>query len=744
MLIEFWKLEESRRSLIGLARVSLHQFYLAFRNYVITQHLLKKELPVIGSDGFVTIYSPNSDKVIGQVEILAAIGLEEQINTLKLKRGFSSVKPKLLSFAADIRQKSDLLSSKSGTPRLVESTENLKQKEPLCLNQKYHGKGFDSNKVYQSSRNKDNSNILDFSGRQHKSPEEFKLGKVANKKSSTDVGTQSEMDEKKDNGPSSQDMLGSFLNHLIDQRQRNVCVENSTNTEPLHIDVGTSGSIDNARQRTNVELRKTSDLLDMLQNALATDKKENKEKEIDTSQAKVKAKVSILSANHLPSRKKAKPRKSKNRSSRNEDVSPSCYVTFESLVNSELYTTPVVSKGTSPVWNYTREVFLSSDFLTNGQKRLIFKVWRKSTNAVTSPNMQTDVVLGFAAVDLTVLLAGFPNIQGWFNIMDFSGKCNGQINIHIMPLEDLSKYCSNANAAKETKINDNVQTVQPPDQQEPSELLSRALKRKFVELDEITQRLRLRLSKVTNESDSSNDEMAEEFENDINALCIEDDFDTINFEDEAQKIQNTIQAEKKVENSGVSLLMEDEDGKGTSNYCNLMSCSENSLIKSDNPASSISLSEADNDVTGNSNSDQSINKDVSERERKKPKHTLDQQLQEGKQHINSLLEKLTLLSSGTLTSRYVSGCSTSGTNLDTEAMLEKLDHSSRPNIQSSLGFDPEKFEHLYGDVLIPSGQTSSSSLITEITGRRPAPDGEGGSSNSNSVSTSTLPSNNQK
>ncbi|CAH1960455.1 unnamed protein product [Acanthoscelides obtectus] len=550
MLIEFWKLEESRRSLIGLARVSLHQFYLAFRNYVITQHLLKKELPVIGSDGFVTIYSPNSDKVIGQVEILAAIGLEEQINTLKLKRGFSSVKPKLLSFAADIRQKSDLLSSKSGTPRLVESTENLKQKEPLCLNQKYHGKGFDSNKVYQSSRNKDNSNILDFSGRQHKSPEEFKLGKVANKKSSTDVGTQSEMDEKKDNGPSSQDMLGSFLNHLIDQRQRNVCVENSTNTEPLHIDVGTSGSIDNARQRTNVELRKTSDLLDMLQNALATDKKENKEKEIDTSQAKVKAKVSILSANHLPSRKKAKPRKSKNRSSRNEDVSPSCYVTFESLVNSELYTTPVVSKGTSPVWNYTREVFLSSDFLTNGQKRLIFKVWRKSTNAVTSPNMQTDVVLGFAAVDLTVLLAGFPNIQGWFNIMDFSGKCNGQINIHIMPLEDLSKYCSNANAAKETKINDNVQTVQPPDQQEPSELLSRALKRKFVELDEITQRLRLRLSKVTNESDSSNDEMAEEFENDINALCIEDDFDTINFEDEAQKIQNTIQAEKKVENSG--------------------------------------------------------------------------------------------------------------------------------------------------------------------------------------------------
>lgn len=49
-----------------------------------------------------------------------------------------------------------------------------------------------------------------------------------------------------------------------------------------------------------------------------------------------------------------------------------------------------------------------------------------------TPNMQTDTVLGFAAVDLTVLLTGFPNIQGWYNIVDFSGKCNGQINVSYM------------------------------------------------------------------------------------------------------------------------------------------------------------------------------------------------------------------------------------------------------------------------------------------------------------------------
>lgn len=72
----------------------------------------------------------------------------------------------------------------------------------------------------------------------------------------------------------------------------------------------------------------------------------------------------------------------------------------------------------------------------------------------------------------------------------------------------------------------------PDDESEPSELLSRALKRKFVDLDEITQRLRLRLSKVTNnDSDASSDGTTEQFERDINTLCVEDDFDLVNFKE---------------------------------------------------------------------------------------------------------------------------------------------------------------------------------------------------------------------
>lgn len=60
---------------------------------------------------------------------------------------------------------------------------------------------------------------------------------------------------------------------------------------------------------------------------------------------------------------------------------------------------------------------------------MIFKVWRKPNSTVTTPNMQADNLIGIATLDLTVLLSGLSDIQGWFNIIDYSGKCNGQINV---------------------------------------------------------------------------------------------------------------------------------------------------------------------------------------------------------------------------------------------------------------------------------------------------------------------------
>lgn len=45
-------------------------------------------------------------------------------------------------------------------------------------------------------------------------------------------------------------------------------------------------------------------------------------------------------------------------------------------------------------------------------------------------NLGKDIVIGFSAVDLSVLMAGFPTVSGWFHIMDFTGKCNGQIKVN--------------------------------------------------------------------------------------------------------------------------------------------------------------------------------------------------------------------------------------------------------------------------------------------------------------------------
>lgn len=130
---------------------------------------------------------------------------------------------------------------------------------------------------------------------------------------------------------------------------------------------------------------------------------------------------------------------------------------------------------------------------------------------------------------------------------------------------------------------------------------------------------------------------------------------------------------------------------------------------------------------------------------------LDRNLLAGKQQISSLLEKLTLLSSESnnhLQSRYVSGCSTgndngkgSVMNIDTEAIFKELDCTSRPNIQSVIGFSNEEMRDIYGsledlkteDIGPVSGSNSDTSLITNFSDCRLAPDGQGNTSDENIV-----------
>ena len=53
--------------------------------------------------------------------------------------------------------------------------------------------------------------------------------------------------------------------------------------------------------------------------------------------------------------------------------------------------------------------------------------------------------MGYVAIDLTPLvLASFTCVVGWYNITDWLGKCRGQINVSVTPLQNVDKtnYCA--------------------------------------------------------------------------------------------------------------------------------------------------------------------------------------------------------------------------------------------------------------------------------------------------------------
>ena len=66
---------------------------------------------------------------------------------------------------------------------------------------------------------------------------------------------------------------------------------------------------------------------------------------------------------------------------------------------------------------------------------MILKIWRiLDTNISMEINLEKDIVIGFSAIDLSVLISGFPMVSGWFHVMDFTGKCNGQIKVLLILL----------------------------------------------------------------------------------------------------------------------------------------------------------------------------------------------------------------------------------------------------------------------------------------------------------------------
>ncbi|XP_042648689.1 C2 domain-containing protein 3 isoform X3 [Tyto alba] len=112
-----------------------------------------------------------------------------------------------------------------------------------------------------------------------------------------------------------------------------------------------------------------------------------------------------------------------------EVTAPSSCVSFAVAGADAPITTSVIANTDSPVWDFQQQARLSKELLLDPQQTLVFKVWHKA---------ETERVIGFASVDLSPLLSGFQLVCGWYNIMDFSGQCRGQIKVAVSPLQNIN------------------------------------------------------------------------------------------------------------------------------------------------------------------------------------------------------------------------------------------------------------------------------------------------------------------
>ncbi|XP_059149560.1 C2 domain-containing protein 3-like [Physella acuta] len=118
MIVEVWdkKVASENDKLIGIVKLSLHQFYMSFRERKIANALLKSEYPVMALDNYMPIVDPFSGLHFGQLKVVLAMGSEPQVATLQRlvidSSGMDQVPQKPLAYL----ERQDLLNGVSVNP----------------------------------------------------------------------------------------------------------------------------------------------------------------------------------------------------------------------------------------------------------------------------------------------------------------------------------------------------------------------------------------------------------------------------------------------------------------------------------------------------------------------------------------------------------------------------------------------------------------------------------------------------
>ena len=149
-------------------------------------------------------------------------------------------------------------------------------------------------------------------------------------------------------------------------------------------------------------------------------------------------------------------------------TAPCAYVGYQTAESEELSYTTVCPSNPSPQWDHQHDTRLHKNLLMQKNKvrlqiiiihhaywsilclhhasvsllnsilsivscfqNLVFKVWHKTGLPSELPDKTADQVLGFVSVDLAPLVSGFHQVAGFYNIVDLSGQCQGQIKVSI-------------------------------------------------------------------------------------------------------------------------------------------------------------------------------------------------------------------------------------------------------------------------------------------------------------------------
>ncbi|KAG5323798.1 C2CD3 protein, partial [Pseudoatta argentina] len=515
-------------NLLGIAKLPVHQLYIAYRDPLVFPHLLLLKYPVISVDGWVNINDPVNGKFCGKLLALVALGTAEQIALLEVSRGLRNTNNiSRTDYSYHYLASVDYKSQESQTD--ISSLKNARPQKPI--------------QEAVSSEHLALRALVD------------RLTNVLHtNKISTNQSVQTDINQVNEGKIHTELCLNTLnSNSLTDD-----CNPNNDFRLPMEVyrSVGVGAEYEDLDQQQN-------NANNFSNSSLTEENVQKLESNINCNSSFFRSMIEIECALHLPKIEGL-----------NELMEPSTYVTFQDLTHkfnstnqlNSYMVTNVCPYSCNPKWNWKCDVKLSTELLLNNQKRLILKVWHLiDPNTSKDINLRRDSVIGFSAIDLSILITGFPTVSGWFHIMDFTGKCNGQIKISVTPLDNLSSLGKFAptNSTNLSRCSNSLQTNWPSLYNVPctnAELngahqipyenqnnnkyvqndcklnthighnledvsisfLSSSLKQKLTELDEITKRLQSRLHDVTNTA------FEDEFDNDFDMIELNIDNENTN------------------------------------------------------------------------------------------------------------------------------------------------------------------------------------------------------------------------